>query len=213
MLPIEIQLKTNHYGWNFKDVIKWIRTYGKINYHWDPDKTHFHLFPFTISVPRRWFPAKGDGYKQCANCGRIDWIIKHSGWCEHCTRTYGFIIGFLGTPGYKIHDFKQWLTKKLNERSSFFSYSSEQIQREIERELLEYPQHSRDDLLDALEHVVFSMQNTEDLKHKQKICDLAIQWSEALTKEKVDQMSKDLLEAIKEYNNFLESATDETTDS
>ncbi len=83
---------------------------------WCPDRTYFRLGPLVLSVSRRWWPHKNDGYHECANCGRREWIAgwPKMGWCRDCSLLHRQITGFLGpaAPAHWLWSVQQDVKRK-----------------------------------------------------------------------------------------------------
>ena len=87
---IKIHLKSNPWGW--ARIGFWIRTTWCMPFitHRCPDRTYIHLWPFVVSVPRRWLPANGDAVKECLVCGSLEWMPRDRTipTCDACMADY-----------------------------------------------------------------------------------------------------------------------------
>lgn len=66
---------------------------------WSPERTHVRVWPFLLTVPRRWWPNKEDGVRKCNNCGREVWMTGPPNmWCADCKLTNHQVQNLIGGP-------------------------------------------------------------------------------------------------------------------
>ena len=70
---------------------------------WCPDRCYLR-FIITISVPRRWWPAKYDGIRMCPYCKERKWMTGSPNFvCPDCSRLMRQLQNMLNGPPWWLH--------------------------------------------------------------------------------------------------------------
>ena len=75
---------------------------------WSPGHCHIRVAPFVLHIPRRWWPAKKDGVRKCANCGRRVWMEgPPMGWCYDCSYACRQLQHFFDAPTWWVQSIQK----------------------------------------------------------------------------------------------------------